>query len=699
MCALWRMVEEPEIDRRTLLQSAGGAVLAGALSEAAAASDADGRAATEVPDEARTVEGGLSLFAAKWNAVGGVIVNTQQFGAYLSGKTFNLYVADDGRAYRLELGPEGGAQLAEGADPRAHASLTVNESDWHDILYGEYTGLAPALEGRAFAPRSDVNEGALLAIILSILAHIPVSTAQDLGSNAKQLRGIIRRRGQTDCGSDVGDPSVETADERLERTATGAANRAPDVTRELATRSEALSYEDLPEPVVERVKTQIRSILGVSYAATTLEPARKLTAAMAEVGDGSEATAIAGDDTFRTSPSEAAFVNAYLAQMLEWEDFTFMAHTGAMVVPTALAAAEAAGASGKELVTAVALGNEIAGRVGAFLTDPTNLGQALPVHLSELPFVAGVLFGLDAGELQDASGLAGAQPNTTAIATWPAEGKGFIGAEPARASVRAARLADSGLHGKRDHLENVGGYWYRVADVLDPRHLEAAYDGLGEEFLLADEYFNKRYPCDGFTQTAVHAVLEVREQLLEAGCDPAENPEAIEKIEVGMNSAKAATGSLFGAGSYEGTVGRVLDDDRPDWTYTTLLFDGSYPLAAALLDGELTHRQYHPDRIADDRIETLFGRFEEATDLSVGQFGAEVTVVLDGDALEARLGEREYRSFVPCIQDDVMDGWTGSRKLRRAATDVIGSGRVEALDAAIGNLESVDDVASLSARL
>ena len=242
-------MDDQEIDRRTLLQSAGGAaaasVLAGALSEAAAASDANGRAATEVPESARTVEGGLSLFAAKWNAVGGVIVNTQQFGAYLSGKTFNLYVADDGRAYRLELGPEGGASVAEGADPRAYASLTVDRSDWHDILYGEYTGLAPALEGRAFAPRSDVNEGALLAIILSVLAHIPVSTAQDLGSNAKQLRGIIRRRGETNCGSDVGDPSVETADERLERTATGTANRAPDVTRELATRSEALSYEDL----------------------------------------------------------------------------------------------------------------------------------------------------------------------------------------------------------------------------------------------------------------------------------------------------------------------------------------------------------------------------------------------------------------------------------------------------------------------
>jgi hypothetical protein len=166
-----------------------------------------------------------------------------------------------------------------------------------------------------------------------------------------------------------------------------------------------------------------------------------------------------------------------------------------------------------------------------------------------------------------------------------------------------------------------------------------------------------------------------------------------------MNSAKTATGSLFGAGSYDGTVGRVLDADRPDWTYTALLFDGTYPLAAALLDGELTHRQYRPERIADDRIETLFGRFEQATDLSVGQFGAEVTAVVDGDAFEARLGEREYQSFVPCIQEDVMDGWTGSRKLERAATDVIGSRRVARLDDAVETLDDGGDVRALTARL
>jgi hypothetical protein len=57
----------------------------------------------------------------------------------------------------------------------------------------------------------------------------------------------------------------------------------------------------------------------------------------------------------------------------------------------------------------------------------------------------------------------------------------------------------------------------------------------------------------------------------------------------------------------------------------------------------------------------LAGALSEAAEASGvdGQAATAVTVVVDGDAVGARLGGREYQSFVPCIQDDVMDGWTG----------------------------------------
>ena len=73
-------------------------------------------------------------------------------------------------------------------------------------------------------------------------------------------------------------------------------------------------------------------------------------------------------------------MNSYLAQILEWEDWTFLAHSGASIVPVALAVGEMAGASGADVLTAIVAGNEILARAGEVLTDVVHTGNALAVH-------------------------------------------------------------------------------------------------------------------------------------------------------------------------------------------------------------------------------------------------------------------------------------------------------------------------------
>jgi 2-methylcitrate dehydratase PrpD len=669
------------------------AALGRRATERAEAADSSG-----VPEDARNVEAGFSSFVAKWEALGPAITQAR-FGRYLSGTIINCEVADSGRIYSLKFGPEGGIAMSAGRDPYAHAELVVDETDWIDILYGEVTGLAPALAGRTFAEKSEVNTGAIFAIVLYVFAHIPVSVASDPGFNAETVAGVLERGGGPSCGTGDGGgaPSVDAEDEVFGN------NQAPDATRELARRVERITYDDLPPAVVDRVKEQIKNILAVSYAATELDPARRVVAAVEEFDGASEATAIAGDRTFRTSAQNAAMLNAYLAQMLEWEDFTGFAHTGSAIVPTALAAGELADASGKRLITAIALGNEIAGRTGAFLTDPTNLGQSLPVHQTELPFVAGKMSGLGTEELQDASGVAGVQPQLTAVPGWTADVKGMIGGEPAFTSVRAARLADAGVSGRRDHLENVGGYWYRVSDIADPQRLALAYSGLGDEWLLESEYYNKRYATNGFAQPAVHAALNVRDQLVEAGCDPTD-PSTVESIAIRANVSMAGTGSLFSEGSREYIEEKVLDNGRPDWTYTPLLYDAVYPIAAALVEGELTHRQYTPETMADARIADLYEKAELATDVSTGDFGAEISVRVSEGALESATGtqvepDREFSSFVGCIRGGVNADYSPSRKLRDAAGDTLSERKIQRLESAVDELETYDSATALTRRL
>lgn len=655
-----------------------------------------------VPEGARNVEAGLSTFVGKWEALGPVITQ-ERFGRYFSGTVINCHVVDTPRSYHVTFGPDAGATLATGRNPSAHATLAAERDDWIDILYGEYTGVAPGLDGRTYAPKSEINYATIFALVLTVFAHLPASLAANPDFNAETLLQGLQRGGIPACeGEPTGRPTSN--EERLEEALVGE-NDAPPVTETLARRVDDIDYEDIPDGVIEVAKDQVKNVLGPVYAATTLPPGERFTAAVEGFGGEREATAIAGDRTFRTSAERAAMTNGYLAQMLEWDDFTWFAHCGVAVVPTALAAAELADASGEEFLAAVVLGNEIAGRTGFFLSDPTNLGQSLPVHQTELPFVVGKLLGLNVEALQHASGIAGVQPQLTSVPGWTADVKGMISGDPAQVSVRAARFAAAGLSGRRDHLENTGGYWYRVSDIWNPQHLRFAYEALGERWYLEESYFNKRYPTVGFFQTAVHAALDVREQLRDAGVDPSD-PERIEEIRLRMNPSMTATATLFSEGDSAFIRERVADRERPDWGYTTLLFDGIYPVVAALLEGELTHRQYTQKTFDDETLQTLYDRVEAAFDASVGEFGASVTVVTDEASYEGEVGgpglfsrEGRYDDFVACIREEMNDGFTADRKFETTAGDVLPGRRVDRILEAIDDLESFESMRAFAKRL
>lgn len=166
-----------------------------------------------------------------------------------------------------------------------------------------------------------------------------------------------------------------------------------------------------------------------------------------------------------------------------------------------------------------------------------------------------------------------------------------------------------GLSGRRDQLENPLGYLYRTADIRHPNDLHLAIEGLGEDLRFAEEYFDERYPTDGFQLTRVHVAFDVRRQHQAAGIDPGD-PWAIEQITVGTNLPMSATVTMYNACEPAALLDRVTDPGEPDWTYDALLFDGAYPVAAALVDGELPHRQYRDDRFSDAAIR------EVATDVA-----------------------------------------------------------------------------------
>ena len=659
--------------RRTFLKRgavAGGAA-AGLWALPASLRDAYGDP-VPVPEAARSVEGGLTTFAAKWQGAGPAVALTR-FEPFIVNKVFNCQVAGTARSYVLRLGVAG-ATLTPGSDPFRHGDVVMSEADWLGVLYGDFTGLAPLLSGGLFPSRDAANKVVLLGIVMYVFAYFPVSPNPDPDLLRRQLEGLARN-GLPGC---EGEPEAFDVGNLAPPTPKAS---APPVTRRLAEFVAGLRYEDLPPGTVASAKQQLKSILGAMYAGSRMPPGRKFARAVRGFGDRREATAI-GVHPFRTSARHAALLNSVYAQVLEWEDWTFIAHSGASIVPAALAAGELAAASGKDLLAAIVAGNEILARSGEVLTDVVHTGNAVPTHQIETPLVAGRMLGLDAGALQDAVGICCTQPQVTSIPAWTADAKGLLSGWPVVTGVESALFARAGIHGRRDILESPGGYCYRVSDIPGPERLEWLIADLGKTWRFdakRNELFTKRFPTDGFQLTSVQAILDLVNKQAKAVFDAAPRsrwPDLVKRVEVRIPWVMAASATMFSKDTKD-VYDRIRT--RPDWSYIALLFDGKYPLAAAFASRELTFRQYTDGVIFDPVVQALIDKIDLVPDITMGVLGAEARLELaDG---------RTFTSRQPCI-----DEFRAEEKLYVGARGILTERQVRRIVRAIDGLEGFADV-------
>jgi 2-methylcitrate dehydratase PrpD len=633
-------LESATIGRRAFLKGSG--LVGGALVSASLF----GKAVKEVygdpiviPKEIRTAEAGLAAFAAKWAAAGPVIVLTR-FGRFLSNKVFNVRIADDPRTYNLTLGAVGAA-VAPGLNPFANATLVITNDALTEVLYGDFVGLGAFLASEAYASRDDMNKAVLLAIVFYVFAHVPAGANPDPQLFLQIMQELLQRGGLPSC---AGEPSELEALDDLQADPTALLlpkATPPPVTRNVAQWMAALQFTDLRSDVVATAKAQLKSILAAMYAGSQMAPGAKTAAAVHAFHDRREASVIVPNGSMKTSMRSAALANSVAAQVLEWEDWTFLSHSGASIVPVALAVAERENRSGQDLITAIVGANELLARAGIFLTDVVHTGNALTIHQLELPLVAGKLLGLGPEQLQDALGIACTQPQVTSIPAWTADAKGMLTGWPALVGVTAAQLAAAGISGRRDILENPLGYFASVSDFAGPEKL-AVFDDLPSSpsaagWRFAAQHFNKRYPTDGFQLTTVHAVVKL---VNENSIDPATVSEILVRIPLVM----AGSATMFSRESPAALLDKIRSGDFPDWTYITLLFDGYYPVAAATVRRRLTWREYLPAALNDPLIASLLPKIRLEPDLTIGVFGADVKITAAGQT---------YETFVGCIREDV----------------------------------------------
>src|SRR5581483_1909791 len=184
------------------------------------------------------------------------------------------------------------------------------------------------------------------------------------------------------------------------------------VTTRLAQFAADYRYEQLPSAVVERAREIMLDTLGSILLGVGPEysSVAHLVGLAHDHGGAARCTVIGHG--FRTDLLSAALVNGTAGYAADIEGAgVSRQHASAVFVPAALTVGEAVGATGRQVVTALALAYDLASRI----SDAADPGTSYPhsFHPSAVfghfgaAVAAGKLIGLDADGFERALGLAG----------------------------------------------------------------------------------------------------------------------------------------------------------------------------------------------------------------------------------------------------------------------------------------------------
>ena len=275
-------------------------------------------------------------------------------------------------------------------------------------------------------------------------------------------------------------------------------------------------FDDLPQKVVDETKKQILDILGVAIGGYSQRGAKELRELILDWG-GKEESSVIGTSVKVPVPN-AAHANATMAHCLDYDDVHEKAvmHSGVVIIPTCLAMAQYQGGfSGKDLITAVALGVDMMCRL-ALATTPGKSPVELGWHLTTLFGFLGVagtaarILGLDEQGIVNAIGIGYHQScgNGQTVkdgALSKRLGPGFA----VKGGITSALLAEKGITGAHNALE---GQWGLYNQYM---HGDYGPDILKEDLGRRFEGMNvaiKPYPCCRGIHPAIDAALALKNE-------------------------------------------------------------------------------------------------------------------------------------------------------------------------------------------
>jgi 2-methylcitrate dehydratase len=348
----------------------------------------------------------------------------------------------------------------------------------------------------------------------------------------------------------------------------------------------ALRFEDLSKNVVHEVKRRVIDSLGCALGAWNEEPcaiARKVASDFS----AKHGSTIIGTN-HKAPPDWTAFANGCAVRYFDYND-TYLSKEPAHPsdnISAALAIAESIGTAGRELITAIALAYEVQCR----FCDAASIRARGWDHVTYGTFSTALacarLMKLNPKETRHAvniAGVAGAamrQARVGELSHW----KGVAFATAARHGVYSASLARAGMTGPGPIFEGQMGF---------EKQLGVSLGNVGEKFAVpfpktelgaAAMILNtsiKYWPAEYHSQSAIEAALFLRKQI--------ERLADVKSVRIESHDAAVDI------------IGSEPEKWRP-MTRETADHSLPYITAIALIDGEVTNKQFEPERFKHPEV-------------------------------------------------------------------------------------------------
>ena len=427
----------------------------------------------------------------------------------------------------------------------------------------------------------------------------------------------------------------------------------------------SLSYEDLAPAVVHEGKRRVIDSLGCALGAWYEEPCAIARKVASDFSAKNGATIIGTDH--QAPPDWAAFATGCCIRYFDYND-TYLSKEPAHPsdnIAAVLAVGESVGASGREMITAIALAYEVQCR----LCDAASIrarGWDHPTYGAfSTALAAARLMKLDPEKTRHAVNIAGVncaafrQARVGELSHW----KGVAFANAARHGVYAALLARAGMTGPAPIFEGQMGFEKElgvslgeVGEVFVKRPNEKEVNEGTAAMILKTSI--KYWPAEYHSQSAIEAALFLRKEI----GDPAK----IQSVRIESHDASVDI------------IGSEPEKWKPE-TRETADHSLPYITAIALIDGEVTEKQFQPERFTDPAIwkfleEVTVQRNEELSALYAKAVANIVHVTLqDGRVLTKRVDYPLGNALNP-LSDEQLEGKfnslvvpelgeTGARKL------------------------------------